>query len=104
MATNPNRVTVPGSERLPLTGARAVGPVPKDERFEVTVRVRRKTSLQSLTANGFQADQLPGKRSYVTREQYAVSHGSDPADLAKVEAFARGPSQRLSFGHSCRIR
>jgi len=89
MATNPNRVTVPGSERLPLTGARAVGPVPKDERFEVTVRVRRKTSLQSLTANGFQADQLPGKRSYVTREQYAVSHGSDPADLAKVEAFAR---------------
>jgi len=71
MATNPNRVTVPGSERLPLIGARAVGPVPKDERFEVTVRVRRKTSLQSFAANGVQADQLPGKRSYVTREQYA---------------------------------
>src|SRR5262245_40833525 len=89
MTTSPNRRTVRGSERAPIAGAHAVGPVPKDERFEVTVRVRRKTPLQSLAANGFQADQLPGKRNYVTREQYASSHGSDPADLAKVEAFAR---------------
>ena len=89
MATISNRSVIRGSERSPLHEARAVGSVPKDERFEVTVRVRRKTPLQSLAANGFQADQLPGKRSYVTREQYASSHGSDPADLAKVEAFAR---------------
>lgn len=72
-----------------MPGAPAVGPVPNDERFEVTVRVRRKTPLQSSAANGFQADQLPSKRSYMTREQYAASHGSDPADLAKVEAFAQ---------------
>lgn len=28
-------------------------------------------------------------RRYLTREQYASSHGADPADMAKVEAFAR---------------
>jgi kumamolisin len=89
MATSPNRKAVRGSERAALPGARPVGPVPKSERFEVTVRVRRRTPLQSLAAKGFQADQLPGKRNYLTREEYAASHGADPADLEKVEAFAR---------------
>ena len=89
MPANLNRVTVRGSERVSYYGARAVGPIPNDERFEVTVRVRRKTALQSLAANGFHADQLPVKRRYLTREQYAAEHGTDPADIGKVEAFAR---------------
>ncbi len=89
MPTNPNRSTVRGSDRVPFRGAHAVGPVPEDERFEVTVRVRRKAPLQSLVAGSFPADQLPGERRYLTRDQYATTHGADPADLAKVEAFAR---------------
>jgi kumamolisin len=89
MPTNPKRSTVRGSDRVPLHGARAVGPVPKDERFEVTVRVRRKAPLQSLVADGFDTDQLPGKRRHLTHDQYASAHGADPADLTKVEAFAR---------------
>ena len=72
-----------------MPGARSVGPAPKDERFEVTVRVRRRTPLQNKAASGIQTNQLPGKRKYLTREEYAASHGSDPADLAKVEAFAK---------------
>jgi kumamolisin len=32
---------------------------------------------------------LPGTRHYLTREQYATSHDSDPADISKVEAFAQ---------------
>lgn len=35
MPTNPNRSAVRGSDRAPLHGARAVGPVPEEERFEV---------------------------------------------------------------------
>lgn len=88
MPTNPNHGTVRGSERTSLPGAHAVGPVPPDERFEVTVRVRRKTALQSLAADGFHADRLPAKRRYLTREQYAAGHGADPDDLAKIVAFA----------------
>ena len=42
MPTNPNRSTVRGSDRVVLHGVCAIGPVPKDERFEVTVRVRRR--------------------------------------------------------------
>ena len=89
MPANPNRAIVRGSERVSLSGSHAAGPVPKDERFEVTVRVRRRTPLQSLAADGFHADQLPGRRRYLTREQYAVQHAADPGDLAKVVAFAQ---------------
>ena len=85
-----NRTTIDGSERgLPLHGAHVIGSVPADERFEVTVRVRRKVALGSLAGNGFHADQAPGKRKYLTREHYATNYGADPADLEKVEAFAK---------------
>jgi kumamolisin len=85
-----NRKIIDGSDRaLPLHGARAVGPVPADERFEVTVRVRRKAALASSEANGFHMDQAPGKRNYLTREHYVANYGADLADLAKVEAFAK---------------
>lgn len=89
MSATPDRVAIRGSERVSLPGARAVGSVPKDERFEVTVRVRRKTPLQLMEATGVHTDQPPAARRYLTREQYAATHGADPADLAKVEAFAR---------------
>ncbi len=90
MPTNSNRVTIPGSERAPLHGARAVGPIPNDERFEVTIRIRRKTALQNFQslADGFHTDKLPMNRRYLTREQYTSSHGADRADIAKVEALA----------------
>jgi kumamolisin len=90
MAKTPNRQAIAGSDRAaPLHGARAVGPVPADERFEVTVRVRRRAALGSLSANGFHADQAPTKRQYLTREHYADNYGADPADIAKVEEFAK---------------
>src|SRR5712671_7867946 len=90
MPENMTRKEIAGSNRAaPLHGARAVGAVPADERFEVTVRVRRRTALASLAANGFHADRAPAKRKYLTREQYAADHGADPADIAKVEAFAK---------------
>jgi kumamolisin len=53
------------------------------------VRVRRKTPLQSLAAQGSNADALPAKRRYLTPQEYTAAHGADPTDLAKVEAFAR---------------
>ena len=89
MPANPKYSIVRGSERSPLHDAIAVSPVPKEERFEVTVRVRRKAPLQDSPADGFRMDQIPGKRRYMTREQYSSAHGADPADLAKVEAFAQ---------------
>jgi len=35
-----------------------------------------------------QSKLLPGKRKYLTREQFAARHGADSADLSKIAAFA----------------
>ncbi len=90
MAAGSRRKVVEGSERTPLAAARSAGPVPRDERFEVTVRVRRRTPIAKLAERGLQGEEVPAARRYVTREEYARDHGADPADLARVEAFARG--------------
>jgi kumamolisin len=84
-----SRKVLDSSERRPLAAARAIGPVPRDERFEVTVRVRRRTPIAQLAAGGQHADAAPGKRKYISREDYAAKHGADPADIEKIERFAR---------------
>jgi kumamolisin len=89
VTTTQNRKTVPGSARTPLDGAKAVGPAPAGERFEVTVRVRRAKPLHGMAAKGYDADVAPAKRTYMTQEEYAAGNAADPADVAKVEAFAR---------------
>lgn len=82
------RKHVVGSARVSLPGAGVVGSVPADERFEVTVRVRRKNVIPS-TSSGLSATEPIADRQYLTREQYADENGADPVDLAKVVAFAQ---------------
>ncbi|MHB8626773.1 MAG: S53 family peptidase [Aggregatilineales bacterium] len=92
MTTPQDRVPVPGSEKIPVSGAYPVGPVRANERFQVTIKVRAKPSIQNLAASNALTDQLPGERTYVSREAYAQTYGADPQDIAKVEAFAQSYS------------
>ncbi|MFL6697598.1 MAG: protease pro-enzyme activation domain-containing protein [Vitreoscilla sp.] len=80
-----NRHTLPGSERQPLAGARAIGPVRPDERIEVTLRVRPKAPIAQAQPD----DTHPARRSYLTREEFADAHGADPQDVARIGAFAQ---------------
>jgi kumamolisin len=89
MVAGSRRKVVSGSERVPLAAARSAGPVSRDERFEVTVRIRRRTSVEQLASGGLHGEHLPAARRYVTREEYAARHGASPEDIAKVAAFAR---------------
>ena len=89
MANKNKRVTIPGSEKHAVTGAKSIGAVAPDERFEVTLRLRPMTSLDLLSASGVEGDVLPKDRSYLTREQYAAAHGSSDQDVAKVTSFAQ---------------
>ena len=85
-----SRHTIPGSERHALEGAKAIGPARPDERIEVTLRLRAKTPVaHALTANGAGDDTHPGQRKYLTREEFAASHGAEAQDLASVAAFAK---------------
>src|ERR1700712_4010084 len=89
-STMASRHTIPGSDKQALDGARAVGPTRPDERIEVTLRLRAKTPVaHAMAATGAGNDTHPGQRKYLTREQFAASHGADGADIDAVAAFAK---------------
>ena len=88
MASITNRVPVPGSERTPLPGARAVGTPHPEERIEVTVDVRSRAAIKGLPAAEPLGAIPPHQRQHLSREAFAEMYGADRTDLAKVEAFA----------------
>ncbi len=84
MSLSAQFVQIPGSERTPVRGAQRLDAVPPNERFEVTVRVRRRREL-SADAIGSGPDLA---QAHPPREKFEEQHGADPQDLAQVEAFA----------------
>jgi kumamolisin len=84
---NKKRVTIAGSERAPLHGARLVGPSNPQERIEVTLTLRptSSTPLPSLDRTG---NVKPHERTHLTREEFAAKHGADPKDVAMIDSFA----------------
>jgi kumamolisin len=90
MPVSKKRVSIPGSARKPLAGAQAVGPVDSNVRAEVTLRLRpRKSAAAALKAALKMAEKPPKDRKYLSREEFALKCGADPADLAAVDAFSR---------------
>src|SRR5208283_1842613 len=81
------RVTIAGSERTPLHGARLVGPANPQELIEVilTLKPASSTALPSLERTG---NVKPHERTHLSREEFASKHGADPNDVAKIGAFA----------------
>ena len=63
--------------------ARAIGPTDPDERIELSVLLKPRRQLEELEVR------LDRGLPPLTREEYAARYGADPADVARVEAFAR---------------
>ncbi|MGH2464402.1 MAG: S53 family peptidase, partial [Candidatus Limnocylindrales bacterium] len=85
MPANEPRVAVEGSDRDPVPGARQVGPVPPDERIEVTIRLRAGTPAPA--APGSAENRAAG--SFLTRTELRAKVGAERADVGLIEAFAR---------------
>jgi kumamolisin len=92
MNAGQKQVRLEGSTRHRLPNAEVVGEVPSVE-FRVTVTVRRRNELPSIEA---QSKQKPRERTYMTHAEHAARHGADPADIAKVEAFAKENGLRVT--------
>ncbi len=84
-----NKHLVPGSERAPLPGARAVGAADPNERIEVTVMLRRASDAAGTAVEQVMSARSIKERKYLTHEQLEAAQGADPEDIAKVEAFAQ---------------
>ena len=89
MAASKNRHTIPGSDRIPMPGAKAGKAADPEERIEVTVSLRSRVDNAAVEAEIYkQASKLPKDRVYLTREALAANQGAHPEDITKVEAFA----------------
>ncbi len=98
MATK-SRIKLPGSERKAMAGAKAGKTVDAGDLIEVTVRIRGRTqaSPEALMKIGAQK---PAERRTLSREQFAEEYGADPADFAKVEAFAHAHGLAVSAANA----
>ncbi|MGJ7918622.1 protease pro-enzyme activation domain-containing protein [Massilia sp. LXY-6] len=77
-------VKLPGSMPAPMAGAQSLGPVPADERFQITVVLRRRAALPDHALHPERA-----QRRYLTRGEYAAAYGASDEELDKVADFAR---------------
>ncbi|PYX38513.1 MAG: peptidase S53 [Acidobacteria bacterium] len=87
MSSPKDRIPVPGSERAPLPGARAVGAANPDESIQVTVLLRPRAAKDAPNIE-LLASRMPQERQHMTREDLGKNRGADPQDIAKIEAFA----------------
>ncbi|MGB9197844.1 MAG: protease pro-enzyme activation domain-containing protein, partial [Terriglobales bacterium] len=87
---------LPGSERIPMPGAREIGPANPNEQVEVTIRLRppagkelagKEPSAKKPPSNA-ESIQPIKDRTFLTRQEFARQHGADPAAIARVASFA----------------
>ncbi len=91
--TPPRYVVLPGTERAPVPGARAIGPTPPAEPVRVSVHLRPRAELPDPTLLG--ATPVDARPAPLTREQFAERYGASPDDLARVREFASATGLRV---------
>jgi kumamolisin len=88
MSALSGRVSLAGSERVPLPGARVSGKIDPKERMLITVVVRRGPTQEPVDLVSMSA-KSPKDRMYLDHKGFEAARGSSREDLAKVEAFAQ---------------
>ena len=76
-----SRLTIAGSDKRPLANAQPMGAVHADETVSATVVLRRRGDHPAIAVDS------DSYQPHV-REDYGITHGADPNDLAAIEAFA----------------
>jgi kumamolisin len=80
-------ISLKGSERAAMRGARVLAPADPAERLEVTILVRRR-ARQDFAARVAACASGLGLSPFLSRDEFAKRHGADAPDLAAVRAFA----------------
>jgi kumamolisin len=83
--TPADRVTIPGSERTPISEHPRVGDCDPQSEVEVTVYLRPAAPLDWVDE---EAALPPSERRVLSREELASAHGARPEDVDAVRAFA----------------
>jgi kumamolisin len=94
-------ITLKGSGRVSMPGARVVAPADPTERLEVTMLVRRRAG-EALHALAAQLAAGNSSAACLSREEFAARHGADAADLAAVRTFAAAHGLAVVLEHAAR--
>jgi kumamolisin len=94
-------ISLKGSERVVMPGARVLAPADPQERLEVSLIVRLGACEEF---NGRVAALASGRAAgpCLSREEFAQRHGAQPADLAAVRAFASAQGLTIVQEHAAR--
>jgi kumamolisin len=108
MANYAEHVPLKGSERVVVSGAKAIGAANPDESIQVTVLLRSraqaedaKTKTTKATANEKAAvesilQKRAAERQHLTREQFLAQRGALEEDMQKIEEFAHAYGLSIS--------
>ena len=88
MSAPKNQLPLAGSERVPLEGAREIGPANPNEAVDVTIRLRSRAGKKPIV-NAAEFMRPIEQRTLLSRKEFEQRHGADPDSFARVEAFAR---------------
>jgi len=100
MANYTEHVPLKGSERVVVSGAKAIGAANPDESVEITVLLRSRAQAQDAKTSTTEAvakekaavesllKQRAAERQHLTREQFLAQRGALEEDVQKVEEFA----------------
>ncbi len=102
MPTSRDFVPVAGSERLRPPSHRRVGAADAGAQIGVTIVVRPRPGSLPLPDLSHWQSTPPGKRKFLSPDEYARAHGAAQADLDAVAAFAAEHGLRVSSSHAGR--
>jgi kumamolisin len=88
VSTPKKQVPLAGSARVPLEGAREVGPANPNEIVDVTIRLRSRSAKKPVV-EAAEFTKAVKNRKILSRQEFEKQHGADPASVAMVESFAR---------------
>ncbi len=88
MAKREDRVELKGSARAALPGGQDVGPADPNQQIEVSVLLRRGSKPSEFPSAAETGTRLPRQRKYLSREEFARTHGASPADIEQIREFA----------------
>jgi hypothetical protein len=88
------------SERRPRPRARLIGPADSNQRSNVTVRVRRRPGAPPLPDHDYWVATPPGKRRFLTAEEFAATCGAAAEEIEPVSGFAH---QHSAWGSEPRV-
>lgn len=86
-AIPPGHVELPGSERQPSPDATLLGPADPDERFTVTIVLRRRPDGEPVPDFEYFLRTPPVQRGRLSSEDFAAKYGALPEDIDAVTGF-----------------